>query len=195
MAEKWFENITGKRFGKLVAYAFVDHKSREDAKWLCICDCGNTLVVCLQLLKRGSTKSCGCLRKKHKMSDTRIYKLWKAVRYRCNSDEISLCDRWKSFDKFYADVGEPPHEGARLHRIDRSKGYSPENCRWATRKEQANNRRDNVVIEFEGQSMTLTQWSEALNINRNTLDGRISRYGWTIERAFTTPVRSHNREL
>jgi len=100
---------------------------------------------------------------------------------------IAVCHRWEnSFENFLADMGECP-KGMTIERINNNKGYSPDNCRWATRKEQNNNSRNNRIIEFKGQKETLTRWSELTGIHFKTLHTRL-RDGWKIEEALTIPT-------
>lgn len=100
---------------------------------------------------------------------------------------ITVCDEWKnSSDSFIEWALENGYnDSLTLDRIDNNKGYSPNNCRWATMKEQANNTRKNVVIKYNGEEKTISQWADELGINRNTLSNRIKR-GWSVERAFET---------
>lgn len=96
---------------------------------------------------------------------------------------IKVCKRWQdSFENFYKDMGERP-EHTSIDRIDNNGDYTPNNCRWATQKEQANNRRSSRIIELNGQSKTFTEWCNYYNINVKTAGSRFYLYGWSIERA------------
>ena len=94
---------------------------------------------------------------------------------------ITVCDRWRTFENFLADMGERPN-GASLDRIDSAGNYEPANCRWASAVEQANNKRTNRIIEFNGRSQTIAQWARETGIAYECLYGRLLR-GWSPERA------------
>lgn len=100
---------------------------------------------------------------------------------------VTVCDRWLSFDKFLADMGEKP-VGASIDRLDNSKGYEPGNCRWATTIQQANNKTNNRLIEFRGETRTVSQWARVLGITQSTLSYRL-QHGWSEHDALATPVR------
>jgi DNA-binding NtrC family response regulator len=97
---------------------------------------------------------------------------------------IKVCKRWLKFENFLKDMGIPK-TGMSIERIDNNKDYSPSNCRWATKKEQANNRRTNVLIEFNGEKYNIKQWAEKLKIKYTTLHARLITYGWSIEKSLT----------
>lgn len=173
--------------------------------WLCACDCGKECVVPGTSLKSGNTTSCGCMKGKftHRMSNSREHNAWCNMKGRCYSKGtkrykdyggrgISVCERWlNSFENFFADMGPMP-EGMSLDRIDNNGPYSPENCRWATRKEQQRNSRRNVRLTFNGITLGVTEWSERpeiqnLGITFAVLQSRVFR-GWDHGRALTTRV-------
>lgn len=142
----------GQRFKRLVVERREGTNTHGEAMWLCRCDCGKTTSASTHNLRRGSSKSCGCLRKPHGLADSSTWKTWKAMRQRCSNPRsrefvrygargIKVCERWQSFANFLADMGERPSETHSLDRIDNDGNYEPGNCRWATVKEQSENKR------------------------------------------------------
>ena len=153
-------------------------KTGHNFNWEFLCPCGAKFIATLSNVLRGNTRSCGCLKSKinsekattHGMSTTRSYMQWQSMISRCSKPSdpayksygergITVCERWLSFENFFADMGSRPN-GKTLDRRDNDKGYSPDNCRWATQKEQANNTRANILLTYDGQTKTLTQWAE-----------------------------------
>ncbi len=133
------------------------------------------------------------------MKGITLYRTWQGMKQRCKghtaqglkfyvSRGITYDPRWEKFDNFWADMETEWNKELTLDRIDNDKGYSKENCRWATKKTQANNRKNAHLFSFKGESKTLTDWSPVVNIKRSTLSMRIYVAGWSTEKALTTPV-------
>lgn len=198
-----FADHSGKRFHHWLVLSFAGRDKCNKPLWLCMCDCGVERVVIMSSLQQGKSKSCGCksieIRNekmvKHGMASTPTYKSWHAMVQRTEGKGghesyplrgIGVCDEWLSFDAFFMDMGVRP-EGKTLDRIDNSKGYSKENCRWATHKEQSNNRDVNRVLEYKGVRKTITEIGRQFSINVNTMRGRL-RQGWTVDQTIETPV-------
>ena len=151
--------MVGKRFGRLVILEYVGTTKWRLALWNCYCDCGNTIIVIGSNLRKGVTKSCGCLSAektkerftKHGMSGTPANRSWHAMIDRCNNPDhlsyknyggrgITVCDRWLKFENFFEDLGERP-DNLTLERKDNELGYFKENCCWETRTKQQRNQR------------------------------------------------------
>ena len=132
------------------------------------------------------------------------YLAWRSMRERCKNPRhkvyeqyggrgITVCERWDaSYLDFLADMGRKPSSSHSLDRIDNNKGYSPDNCRWATKKEQGRNRRDNTVIEFQGKRMCVADWADEFGMSRNALYIRLKN-NWPIAEALTKPVQPRNQ--
>jgi len=180
--------------------------------WICQCDCGNQIKVRGYSLRSRHTESCGCYHlekaaeagkqnRKHGKSGTAEYMIWSAVKARCyNSSNtayehyggrgIKVCERWHKFENFYADMGKRPSPRHSIERVDNNGDYEPDNCHWATQREQVNNRRNNRIVEYDGKSHTVAEWARIKGMNRYTLYNRLFTYKWPVERALTEPVRS-----
>lgn len=204
-----FIDLTGQQFGRLTVVSFAGIVNRR-ARWECVCTCGARIVTGRQDLRSGRTRSCGCLRREnttaikttHGMRHTPEYKAWAAAKGRCTNPTdrayeyyggrgITFSPSWlDSFENFLADMGMRPSPRHTLDRIDNSKGYAPDNCRWASRMEQANNRRSNHLVTYQGETRTLRAWSDITGIPYKTLHTRIIARKWSAERTFTTPIKS-----
>lgn len=182
----------------------------------CLCDCGNITHVYAGNLVSGNTKSCGCLNEENRLKTihgfagkntspikAKFYRIYRHIIIRNTYDKYEyydiyskkgVCTRWLIFENFMIDMWESfqehyyNHDGdTEIERIDNEKGYSPENCRWATRKEQMNNTSKSKFITYKGETHTLSEWADKLNIAYYNLSNRL-RHNWTVERAFETPV-------
>lgn len=202
-------DLSGRRFGKIV----VESRSGTDASghttWLCKCDCGKTTIVRGSHLKSGNTTSCGCvvaelLREKstkHGLEHTRIYRIWKDMLSRCYNPKnnrynrygkrgITVCEAWKNDLQTFYDwaVTNGYNDNLSIDRIDNDGPYSPENCRWATVKEQMNHTSRNRYITIDGETKTISQWSKITGIRPGTISARLSK-GWSEEMAVKKPVQ------
>lgn len=182
----------GDRFGKLIVIGCNITKNGA-VICDCLCDCGKTRTLRSSSLKLGLNKSCGCLRYKHGLttSNYRLFYIWSGMKSRCDNNHpdyggrgISYDDRWKDFKNFYDDMIEGYEDHLSLDRIDVNGNYSKENCRWATAETQANNRRNNKFIEYNGERFTVTQLARKYGISTIKLRSRLNA-GWDIEKALT----------
>lgn len=204
----------GQKFGKLTVLEEAEPKFPKAGKTrpvkrlrqaLCICECGNQAVKAISSLLMGGSTSCGCGRRVHGQCGSRTYRIWASMVQRASGggDErarrnyfdrgIRVCKRWRKFSNFFEDMGEAP-EGRTLDRIDNNKGYSHENCRWATMKEQARNKRTNVVLEYRGTRLPIVAMAEKFGLTKSMLGTRIAR-GWTMQQAIETPSGKHRNFL
>ena len=189
---------SGHRYGKLLAIEEIKIDSNHRKYWLFRCNCGKEKIIRVDGVIRGRVRSCGCGNRdfhiKHGFYGTRTYKTWIKMKNRCLNSRhhafadyggrgITVCEKWLNFEGFLEDMGVRP-AGRSLDRIDNNKGYSKENCKWATQKEQSNNKRNNHRITFMGKTQNITQWAEELGLNRNTLYGQINIRHVPIEIAF-----------
>ena len=192
-------HLIGQRFGRLRVTG-VAGKRRKSWIWTCECDCGGTTVSETYRLRSGIHQSCGCLRVEvtrkrnttHGLRHTPEYYVWCNMRKRCSDPKdryfhvygglgIKVCDEWRnSFEAFIEDMGYRPSPRHTLDRRNTLLGYSPENCRWATQKEQQNNRRNNRHVTVGDKTMTIAQWSDETGLKQRTIGERLRR-GWSNE--------------
>jgi hypothetical protein len=152
----------------------------------CVCECGVRKLVAPYSITTGESRSCGCLHyselmtRTHGRSKTPEYRVWNTMWFRCTNPKCSsykfygargivVCDRWKHFENFIADMGDRPAKGYSIERIDGSKGYEPGNCRWATAREQASNTRNTVLLEYEGLKLSLAEWARRVGVTQRTI--------------------------
>lgn len=211
----------GERFGRLTV---LEESGRSKDGGLLVrarCECGTEKVFHYNNLRRGASRSCGCLRREvwkeiGKQRRRRVrkqgesqgdrspeYAIWSSMKARCCNPRgtqyayyggrgIRVCDRWlHSFKNFLSDMGRRPTPQHSIDRINNDGDYEPGNCRWATRKEQARNQRSNVRLTYNGQTLCLAEWAERLGIHRATLRSRL-KTGWPIEEAVSV-LRGNQR--
>jgi hypothetical protein len=196
--------LTGQVFDRLTVLGQTG-SGPQGCLWRVRCQCGQEFSVRSNSLRTGGTRSCGCRRRKHGESRretlTREYAAWQSMVSRCEYPQdrvfrhyggrgIRVCERWRSsYPTFLADMGRRPSPTHSLDRIDPNGNYEASNCRWATPKEQARNKRTSRVLNVGGESRTVAEWAERTGIGFTTIRERIRR-GWDPERAVSTPVRS-----
>lgn len=200
------EDLTGQVFGRLTVIEYVGSKGANYGLWKCKCECGKETISRLDTLKNGQAKSCGCLTRSghisvtHGLSNHRLYTIYENMKKRCNDPShkayhhyggrgIKICDEWiNSVEAFIRDMEDTFKEGLTLERIDVNGDYSPENCKWATRIEQGNNRRNNRLIEVFGETMTLAQATRKYNVSTSNLRYRLDVLKYAPELAVSLPL-------
>lgn len=220
MGKSNLADLTNKKYGMLTVLKRADNHGSQ-TYWECKCDCGNVVIVKACRLKNGSKTNCGCIARKagyhksgipknktHGMTNTRLYRIYRKMKLRCYSKVnpaypnygergIKICDDWlgkhgfENFVKWSMENGYS--ENLSIDRMDNDKGYSPENCRWATAKEQANNTRSTVFLTYKGETKPASEWSEITGIRQDTLTMR-KRNGWTDEECIETPIRAKRKK-
>lgn len=209
-------DLTGQKFGRLIVIKRAGASKDRHILWECQCECGNTTVVMSKSLKNGDTKSCGCLLNevmtkgggnyKHGGSPTktkpnRLYGIWAGMLNRCHNRNnkaysyyggcgITVCKEWRqNFDAFRDWATANGYcKNLTIDRVDNNGDYCPENCRWATIKEQNSNKRNNRLLTYNAETRTLTEWAKIIGITKWALSWRI-RNGWSIEKALETNKR------
>lgn len=203
------KDLSARQFGRLTVLSHAGSR-QGNALWLCRCACGAERLVLGTNLVKGQTKSCGCQKREatttrnrlnatHRMTDSRTYETWHAMKQRCHNPKhrafgryggrgITVCARWKdSFENFLADMGERPPAKS-IDRINNNGNYEPGNCRWKTQGEQRRNASNLAMLTFWGRTQCLCDWADELGINRNTLRNRLFKSKWSVEKALTTPL-------
>ena len=201
-----FRNLTGQTFGRVIVVGFAGTTERR-SYWWCRCQCGEIGKYHHSKLLNGDQSQCRDCRYRrvaesrttHQKSLSTEYSTWNSMHTRCTNPRnksyadyggrgISVCERWRSFENFLADMGPRPSREHSIDRIDNNGNYCPENCRWSTRQEQCKNRRSTVFVFAFGETKTVTEWSMdgRCAVSRLCLGERI-RKGWNAEVSITTP--------
>lgn len=204
-------DMTGQDFGRLHVVEYAGTVSGR-ATWRCRCSCGNEIVVTGKRLRSGNTKSCGCynldvatnrivaLNTVHGGSHSRLFRIWSGMKTRCYNKHatnykdyggrgITMCSEWAAnFAPFRLWALENGYaDNLSIDRIDNNRGYSPDNCRWASAKQQNNNRRSNTKVEYNGEIHSVSEWAEIIGIASDTLLHRLNCGRFSIEQALTLP--------
>lgn len=184
-------DLIGDKFGRLIVIRF-DKVVKGNYRWICKCECGNFKSVSYTSLTFGRSRSCGCLaqetRLKHGHSKSRLYSVWTNMKTRClnpNDDYyegyggrgIRVCNEWmQDFSSFYEWANKNGYEeDLTIDRVNNDGHYEPNNCRWVKLDVQMNNKRNNVRITIDGETLTMAEWSKKTGINYKTLHTRFSR--------------------
>lgn len=206
------KDMTGMKFGRLTVLRCADNDIRGQAMWVCECDCGDHSISVVRGadLRSGKVMSCGCmhrehlgnLRRAHGESGTRLYQIWKNMKSRClNSNNsayeryggrgIAVCNEWADDYESFANWARSSgyDDSLTIDRIDVDLGYSPDNCRWITYREQNVNKRCTHVESIDGITKPLIEWCEEYNMPYTLVKDRVNVLGWDIVRALTTPKR------
>lgn len=205
------DDISGKKFGKLLVIK-ISPTEHGDAYFECLCDCGNKKIVRGVDLKRGSVKSCGCLRdnfvpknKTHGMSKTRLFRIWAGMRQRCENPNnqkyniyggrgIKVCQEWQEFIPFMEWAYDNGYkDNLTIDRVDSNGNYEPSNCRWSSLKKQANNTRSTIFLTYNGETKPASEWSEITGIPQNTITAR-KRKGWDDKRNIETKSDEYHKK-
>ena len=186
-------DLLGQTFGSLTVLGFSHYTKAGAAYWHVRCVCGVEKTAHGYYMRNGRVNSCGCQKlinftarmTKHGKYLSREYQTWNSMMGRClnptsqafrhyGARGITICEKWKNFVGFYEDMGDRP-DGMSLERIDNEKGYSPDNCRWATHQEQMKNTRRCIHITYNGQTKILKDWARSLGMSNGALRARMNK--------------------
>jgi len=197
--------LVGQRFGRLIVLSLVRATADRRTWAICSCDCGQKRNVRVANLKSKSTRSCGCYQRESVTTHgqggartTQVYRAWENMRNRCSNPRtkdyhnyggrgITVCERWHSFELFFADMGNPPSKDHSLDRINNDGHYCPGNVRWATKLQQANNRSDSRYLTHDGTTATAAEWSRIIKLTSQVIRTRLA-LGWSTAEALTTAL-------
>ena len=204
-----YVDLTGQVFGQLTVLERYGSTPNGSALWLCQCSCGNTTIQRTAVLRNGHVVSCGCHQRQtrliHGQNNTPLYCSWECMKARCNNPHnigyhnyggrgIRVCDDWNNFVNFQEWALENGYEeGLTIEREDVNGNYEPNNCHWATKLEQANNRRTCNMITYFDETHSLKDWCRILNLPYKVIHTRIYR-GWDFWTAISTPLPDHYYE-
>lgn len=203
------KELSGQKIGNATVIKPIHIDGKKKLYWLCKCDCGNEFISTSYQLNHNHTKACiDCINKEralektiHGKHKTRIYRIWESMNRRCVSTlndlsgkyyhqkGIKVCEEWRNFQNFYNwSMSHGYEDNLTIDRIDSAKGYEPDNCRWATMKEQSRNKSNSIMVTIDNVTKNLADWCEIYNISYQLGRQRITR-GMDPLTAFTTPPR------
>lgn len=203
------EDLTGRNFGRLTIISRAENDKYGNTRWNCKCACGAIKTIPRNALMRGLTVSCGCYHKEdvakrqttHGESKTKLFREWQYMKRRCYQKTykfysyyggrgISVDEKWVSSYLVFKEwaISHGYQEGLTLDRIDTNGNYTPDNCRWVTRKIQMSNTRATHLFTIKDETHSLTEWARIYNVPTETLRRRVIDKGWDIEKALTTPA-------
>lgn len=204
-------DLTGQKFGRLVVLGRKGSKNGK-AAWECRCECGQIIVSRSCDLKQEKQTSCGCIKKEgthktHGKSKDRLYRIWRNMKTRCANENIKaykdyggrgikVCDEWiDNFQSFYDwSMANGYSDRLTIERVNVNGNYEPSNCKWATMKDQQRNKTNNHLLTFNGDTLTLAEWSEVTGIHRATLKSRLDA-GCTVGKTLTESVQRNADRL
>lgn len=197
------KTLPGSRFGRLEVVATGKSPGTYRYKAICRCDCGTwPYIVRIDGLVSGAVTGCGCVQRertvKHGVYASPLYQVWRHMVGRCTDPRnksyaryggrgISVCDRWMNPANFVADMSNSYQPGLELDREDNNGNYEPNNCRWVTHAQNADNRGGAFNLTFNGKTQSITRWAEETGIGSSTIRHRIVDFEWSVEKALTTP--------
>jgi len=199
--------VADQEFGHAFFMGISDTRTNDGRiLWDMCCECGTPFTALGENIRSNATQSCGCLHRKrireasltHGLGKHPLYRVYDSIMQRCTNPKCKyykdyggrgITCEWQTFEEFYAAMGPSYQPGLTIERKDNNGPYSTANCRWATRQEQANNRRSNDLITYNGITQTAAEWTRQCGIPQSTLWARRYRLGWSIERALTIPVK------
>lgn len=193
------QDLAGDKYGKLTVIKRAPSAASGHKYWLCQCECGKRKAVAATALRTGDTRSCGQCRVNLPAEHHEMRSIWKNMIRRCTKPYssaygnygargIAVCERWsRSFDAFAEDMGNRPSPDHSIDRINNDGNYEPNNCRWATQKEQMRNTRVNRFLVIEGVRKTIAEWADDSPVPRKIVYQRIAA-GWKPKEALERPV-------
>lgn len=196
-------SLYGKTYGNLTVKKYIGHDKNRHSVFEFLCVCGSIKRARISDVKKGNVGSCGCLiPRKYENYDKTLYIKWYQMIDRCHNKRnkdyryygargIKVCREWRDYNNYYSWAMKSGYQkGLTIDRINNNKGYNPDNCRWATMQQQSDNKRNtdkrNRLIKAKGKVQTIEEWASELGIPRTTIYSRITKLGWSKERAVTT---------